>query len=112
MGAQRIYLLSQDSPSPKGRKISLKDTIYGIPQDKFVGSNENSIENLTYSSVRGEELILLLNKIYAFLEGHVHPFHGMRPVPISTKDGQSITEIGQLLANASNTILNGNIRIN
>jgi hypothetical protein len=112
MGAQRIYLLSQDSPSPKGRKLSLKDTIYGIPQDRFIGSNENSIENLTFSVVRGEELIKLLTKIYAFLEGHVHPFPGMKPVPISTRSGQSITEIGQLLADASNTILNGNIRIN
>lgn len=112
LGAQRIYLLSQDSPSPKGRKLSLKDTIYGIPQDRFIGSDENSIERLTFSSVRGEELIKLLTKIYAFLEGHVHPFHGMKPVPIAASGGQSITEIGQLLANASNTILNGNIRIN
>lgn len=112
LGAQRVYLLSQDSPSPKGRKLSLKDTIYGIPQERFIGSDENSIENLTFSSVRGEELIKLLNKIYAFLEGHVHPFPGMRPVPISTKDGQSITEIGQILANSFQTILNKNIRIN
>jgi hypothetical protein len=112
MGANRIYLLSQDSPSPNGRKISLKDTIYGIPQERFVGSDENSIANLTFSSVRGEELIKLLNKIYSFLEGHVHPFPGMKPVPVAAKNGQTITEIGQLLANASQTILNGNIRIN
>jgi hypothetical protein len=62
--------------------------------------------------IRGEELIKLLNKMYSFLESHVHPFPGMRPVPIATKNGQSITEIGQIIANASNTILNQNIRIN
>jgi len=112
MGAQKIYLLSQDSLNPAGNKISLKDTLYGIPQDKFVGDPKTSIESQTYGTVRGEELIKLLDKIYAFLEGHVHPFHGMRPVPIATKNGQSIAEIGQLLSNARNTILNQNIRIN
>jgi hypothetical protein len=70
------------------------------------------LESLTYSLVRGEELIKLLTKIYSFLEGHVHPFHGMKAVPVATKNGQTITEIGQLLADASQTILNGNIRIN
>lgn len=112
MGAQKIYLLSQDSANPAGKKISLKDTLYGIPQDRFVGDTSNTIDPLTYASVRGEELIKLLDKIYAFLEGHVHPFHGMRPVPVSTKNGQTISEIGQLLSNARNTILNQNIRIN
>jgi hypothetical protein len=112
MGAQKIYLLSQDSANPAGKKISLKDTLYGIPQDRFVGDPSNTIDPLTYASVRGEELIKLLDKIYAFLEGHVHPFHGMKPVPVSVKNGQTISEIGQLLSNARNSILNQNIRIN
>jgi hypothetical protein len=112
LGANRVYLLSQDSNSPNGRKISLKNTIYGIPQERFVGGSQESLESLTYSLVRGEELIKLLTKIYSFLEGHVHPFHGMKAVPVATKNGQTITEIGQLLADASQTILNGNIRIN
>lgn len=112
MGAQKIYLLSQDSSSPAGKKINLKDTLYGIPQDRFVGDPTSSIESQTYGVVRGEELLKLLDKIFNFIEGHVHPFPGMRPVPVSTKNGQTITEIGQLLANARNTILNQNIRIN
>jgi hypothetical protein len=111
LGAQKLYLLSQDSANPIGKKIDLKNTIYGIPQDKFVGSS-SSIQSQTYSMIRGEELIKLLNKMYSFLESHVHPFPGMRPVPIATKNGQSIAEIGQIIANASNTILNQNIRIN
>jgi hypothetical protein len=112
MGAQKIFLLSQDSINPVGKKISLKDTLYGIPQDKFVGDSTTSIESQTYATVRGEELIKLLDKIYSFLEGHVHPFPGMIPIPVSTKNGQTIAEIGQLLSNARNTILNQNIRIN
>ena len=112
LGAQKIYLLSQDTANPTGRKISLKDTIYGIPQEKFIGFNQSSIESLTYSSVRGEEIIKVLQKIVAFLEGHVHPFHGMKPNPVSLKEGQTIEEIRQILNNASNIILNGNIRIN
>jgi hypothetical protein len=112
MGAQKIYLLSQDSANPAGKKINLKNTLYGIPQDKFVGDPTASIESQSYGMVRGEELLKLLDKIYNFIEGHVHPYPGMRPVPIATKNGQTINEIGQLLANARNTILNQNIRIN
>lgn len=110
LGAQKIYLLSQDTTNPKGSKINLRDTIYGIPQDKFVG--ENSITSLTYSTVRGEELIILLNKIYSFLEGHVHPFFGMKPDKQASGNGQTIAEIQTIIANARNTMLNQNIRIN
>lgn len=112
MGAQKLYLLSQDSSNPNGKKINLKETIYGIPQDKFVGNPNESIESLTYGTVRGEELIKLLTKMYDFLEGHVHPFPGMRPDPEAKKNKQRIDEIGQLLSNAVNTMLNQNIRIN
>jgi hypothetical protein len=112
LGAQKIYLLSQDSSNPAGKKISLKDTLYGIPQDKFVGNTTNSIESQTYGTVRGEELIKLLDKIYDFLEGHVHPVAWHKPNPQSKKNGQTISEIGELLANARNTMLNQNIRIN
>jgi len=52
MGAQRMYFMSQDSSGPKG-KISLSQTLYGIPQDKFIG-DENSILNKTYPVVRGD----------------------------------------------------------
>ncbi len=114
MGAQKVYLLSQDSSGPKGR-ISLAETLYGIPQDRFVGgsgSNDNSIETLTYPMVRGDVLISLLEKIVSFIAGHVHSVSTVPPVPISSGNGQSINEIFSLLADAQNTILNENIRIN
>jgi hypothetical protein len=112
LGGERIYLLSQDPklPSSKG-SIDIQQTLYGIPQDKFIGS-KNSIENLTYSTVRGDELMILLRKIFSFIKGHVHPTSSMPPVPISSGNGQTTTEIDEILANAENSILNKNIRIN
>jgi len=69
------------------------------------------IENKTNSMVRGEELIDLLKLIVRFLTSHVHAFPGVQPTQIS-KDGTQIQEILSKLANADNTILNKNIRIN
>jgi len=116
LGAQKLYLISHDSEGPKG-KITLANTIYGIPQDMFVGGfgksgGKDSIDAKTYPMVRGDKLIELLRKIVEFLAGHVHPFSTIPPTPISTGSGQSITEIFQMLANAENTILNENIRLN
>ena len=110
MGAQKIYLLSQDSTSDK-TKINLQDTIYGIPQNNFIRGN-NSIQNLTYSTVRGETLIELIRKMYAFMVGHVHPIATMKPVPVASGNGQRLDDIEILLNNAENLILNQNIRIN
>jgi hypothetical protein len=110
MGAQRVYIMSHDSTGPKGR-ISLSETLYGIPQERFVG-DENSILNKTYPTVRGDELMKLLRKIFAFVSGHVHPIPTMPPVPVAAGNGQTTLEINQILANVENTILNQNIRIN
>jgi hypothetical protein len=112
MGGQKIYLLSHDSDGPKG-KISLSETLYGIPQDKFIGGSTNSsILDKTYPTVRGDKLMELITKIVSFLAGHVHPIASVPPTPVSTGSGQSIQEIFQLVADAENTILNENIRIN
>ena len=112
MGAQKLFLLSQDSDGPKGR-ISLANTLYGISQDKFVGGAANSsILDKTYPMVRGDKLMELLTKIVSFLAGHVHPISTVPPTPISTGGGQSINEIFQIIADAENIILNENIRIN
>lgn len=112
MGAQKLYLLSHDSDGPKG-KISLSNTLYGISQDKFVSGSENqSIYDKTYPTVRGDKLIELLRKIVNFISGHVHPIATEVPIPIASGSGQSIAEINSLLADAENTILNENIRIN
>ena len=110
LGAQRIFLLSQNSASPRG-KIDLSDTLYGIPQDKFIGAGQ-TLYNKTYSSVRGEELIILIEKIVEFLNNHVHTAAGVAPDEKTLGSLTSKTAITQLLNNANNTVLNQNIRIN
>jgi hypothetical protein len=116
LGAQKLYLLSHDSDGPNG-KISLSNTLYGIPQDMFVGGlgktgSKDSINAKTYPMVRGDKLMELLTKIVEFLAGHVHAISTLPPVPISSGSGQSIDEIFQILADAENQVLNQNIRLN
>ena len=116
LGAQKLYLLSHDSEGPNG-KISLSNTLYGISQDNFVGGfgksdSKDSINSKTYPMVRGDKLIELLRKIVDYLGGHVHAIATIPPVPIASGSGQSLVEINSLLAEAENTILNENIRLN
>jgi hypothetical protein len=61
--------------------------------------------------VRGDELMKFLNIVVKFMVAHVHPFPGLPPVPTAT-DGTLASDILSQLQNASNTILNQNIRIN
>jgi hypothetical protein len=110
LGAQKVFLLSQNSKSPKGI-INLSDTLYGIPQDKFVGVGDTLFEK-TYSTVRGEELIKLIEKIVDFLNNHVHPHSNMVPDEATQGSKTTKTSINQLLSNVNNTVLNQNIRIN
>jgi hypothetical protein len=111
MGAQKIYLLSQDSTSSK-KQINLQNTIYGIPQDRFVRGND-AIQLLTYSSVRGEVLLELLRKLWDFVRGHVHNKLGLEPpVEQAAGNGQTKNEITELFNTAEKLILNQNIRIN
>jgi hypothetical protein len=109
MGGQKIYLLSHNSTGPKGR-IDLTGTIYGIPQQDFI--KDGGIRDKTYPSVRGDQLISLLRKIFEFVKGHVHDISIKPPVPVSAGNGQTTLEIDQLLGDAENTILNQEIRIN
>ena len=110
LGAQKVFLLSQSSTSPKGQ-IDLSNTLYGIPQDKFVGAG-NTLFEKTYSTVRGEELIKLIEKIVEFLNNHVHPHANMVPDEATQGSKTTKTSINQLLADVNNTVLNQNIRIN
>jgi hypothetical protein len=110
LGGQKIYLLSQMSEGPKG-KVDLYNTIYGIGQDKFVGDN-SSIFSRTYPMVRGDQLMILLQKMFSFITGHVHPVSTLPPVPVAAGNGQTTGEINSILANSQNTILNQEIRIN
>lgn len=116
LGGQKLYLLSHDSTGPKGT-VDLSNTLYGIPQTNFIGGagssgTENSIFEKTYPTVRGDELMKLLSKMFDFVTNHVHPISTMVPTPIAMGNGQTVDEISQILANAQNTILNQNIRIN
>ena len=110
LGAQKVFLLSQSSTSPKGQ-IDISNTLYGIPQDKFVGAGDTLFEK-TYSTVRGEELIKLIEKIVEFLNNHVHPHANMVPDEATQGSKTTKTSINQLLADVNNTVLNQNIRIN
>ena len=116
MGGQKLYLLSHDSSGPKG-DIDLRKTLYGINQDYFIGGvgskgDEDSIFEKTYPTVRGDELMKLLMKMFDYVIGHVHPIATMPPVPVSSGNGQTTSEILAILADSQNTILNQNIRIN
>ena len=116
LGGQKLYLLSHDSTGPKGM-VDLRNTLYGIGQDEFVGGignkgDENSIFQKTYPTVRGDELMKLLMKMFDYVIGHVHPISTMPPVPVSSGNGQTTSEILSILADSQNTVLNQNIRIN
>lgn len=113
LGAQRLYLISQDSEGPKGNESTkLLNSLYGLDQNNFIGQDNKTIFNQTYPTVRGDELMTLLRKIMLYVKGHVHPVATMPPVPVAAGNLQSTAEIDQILADAENTILNQNIRIN
>jgi hypothetical protein len=65
----------------------------------------------TEPMVRGEQLMKLLDLMVKFMIAHVHPFHGVPPVPTAS-DGTTSAQILTELQNAPNNILNQNIRIN
>jgi hypothetical protein len=103
MGADTVYLLSHKS----NKQVNFENSIYGFTQQQI----QENILPFTSSSVRGEELIELLNLIVRFLVSHVHPLPGVPPVPVAT-DGTESNQILFELQNAVNKILNPNIRIN
>ena len=107
LGSDKLFLLSHRSSIPGKGKINFADTLYGIPQEKF---NDEIIPK-TSSMVRGEELIELLNLIVRFLIGHVHPYPGLGPIPV-TQDGTKVTDIVAELQQAYTKILNSDIRLN
>jgi len=103
LGSDTVYLLSPLS----NKKVNFENSIYGFSQQQI----EELVHPNTSSSVRGEELIELLNLIVRFLTTHVHPLPGVPPVPVGT-DGTQVNQILFELQNAANKILNPNIRIN
>ena len=107
LGGDKLFLLSHQTSIPGKKKINFADTLYGISGDTF----SDDIMRNTSSTVRGEELLELINLITRFLLTHTHAYPGLPPVPI-TQDGTSSTQILTELQNAVTKILNENIRIN
>jgi hypothetical protein len=105
LGAQKIYLISQDSQVGQ-KKVDLKNTIYGIPQPKLV-----DMVNQTEPMVRGDKLMDMITLIVKFLTAHVHSYHGLAPIPTAL-DGTLSADILQKMLDAPNTVLNQNVRIN
>jgi hypothetical protein len=106
-GSDKIFLLSHESQIPGKEKIDMSNTLYGLTEDFL----SEKIEPNTSSMVRGEEMLELIRLIVEFLVSHVHPFPGLPAVPITTTGLDSGTILKELL-NATNKILNKNIRIN
>lgn len=107
LGGDRIYFLSHDSRIPKAEQINLDSTtVKEITQEFLI---DKVLPN-TNSAVRGEELLELLRLIVTFLVGHGHSIWQIPPI---TKVGDvTVDKLTAALANAENTILNKNIRIN
>ena len=111
LGAQYLYLLSQNATIGDKQPINLSNTLYGIPQDKFIGVGD-TLFNQTCSSVRGEPLMVLISKMIDFLINHVHPCAGKEPDENTQGAKTSKSEITALSNNANKNILNQNIRLN
>ena len=107
IGAQHVFLLSQQSQVPGKAKINFANSLYGIDEETFA----LKIRPNTSSMVRGEELLELLNVIVRFLVSHTHGFPGEAPIPI-TEDGSSVANLVQQLNDAYSKVLNQYIRLN
>lgn len=108
LGSDKIFLLSQKSAIPGAPPINFDDTLYGFSREKY---EEILDKNQTSSSVRGEQLMELLNLIVRFLISHTHAYPGMAPVTVSY-DGTTTQQILEEIQNAASKILNENIRLN
>ena len=104
------FFLSHDSQIPGTNKIDFDTADFSgtTISQKFI---EESIIPNTASMVRGEQLLNLIELIVKYLTSHVHPYHGMGPNQVSL-DGTQSQKILAELFNATETVLNKNLRIN
>lgn len=107
LGGQYVYLLSQYSQIPGKEKINFLNNLYGISEEQF----NTQIQNNTSSTVRGEELLELLNVIVRFLVTHEHGYPGEPPVSV-TQDGSTVSNVLKELNDAYQKVLNQYIRLN
>lgn len=105
-----LFLLSHDSQIPGTNKIDFDTADFSgnTVSQRFI--EENILPN-TSSMVRGEQLLNLIELIVKYLITHVHPYHGMTPNQVSL-DGTQSQKILAELFNATETVLNKNLRIN
>lgn len=107
-GADNIIFLTSDSVIPNKKSINLdENSIYGISQETII----NELTSNTEPMVRGEQLIDFLDKLLQWVTNHEHGGPGEIP---TTKGANTVTaqNLRDILANAAQTILNQNIRIN
>jgi hypothetical protein len=107
MGANQLYFISHDSTIPGKGTIDLTNTIYGVDSNKIY----DEIEGKTSATVRGEELLELLESIVGFLVSHVHPYPLLPPSGVSL-DGNNVDDLLKKMLEAYQKVLNKNIRIN
>jgi hypothetical protein len=104
------FWLSHNSQIPGTNKIDF-DTANFSGNSLSQSFIEESILPNTASMVRGEQLLDLIELIVKYLITHVHPYHGMAPNSVGL-DGTQSQKILAELFNATETILNKNLRIN
>jgi hypothetical protein len=105
--ADTLFLLSHKTSINDKGVIDFSNSIYGLDQNRIM----TDIYPKTEPMVRGEQLMKLIDLIVKFMISHVHPFHGVQPVPVAS-DGTSVASILTELQSAPINILNQNIRIN
>jgi|19_taG_2_1085344.scaffolds.fasta_scaffold01450_6 hypothetical protein len=80
----------------------------GIDQKTLIKTQDKHMEPL----VRGEQLILLLEMMHKWMQGHSHHFPQGAPFDKPKEGNVTLSDIEEALGNARTEILNQNIRIN
>jgi hypothetical protein len=107
-GADKFVFVSHGSSIPSKKQIGLNEkSIYGLSQEVIL----NDLIPNTEPMVRGTQLIDFLDKLLQWVTNHEHGGPGQPP---TTRGSNSVTaqNLRDILANAAETILNQNIRIN
>lgn len=102
--SDKIYLISTDS-NESNKKITFENL------DKYELSQEDYIMNIdrnTYSMVRGDNLLVFLNKLVEVLFKHEHNVVG----PYVKNGFSAHDDLLELLKNIENDVLNTSIKIN
>jgi hypothetical protein len=108
MGANSLYFLSNQVDPANGKtKINFNTSGATFNQSQI----DNELFTNTSSSVRGEELLELLESIVGFLVSHVHPYPLLPPSSVAY-DGTTTDDLLKKMLEAYQKVLNSNIRIN